>query len=147
MAYLRIKNIPPHPELNSLGKVIDASKNNQTVENASSSSILRIRRAERGAGMECGIMSKQNASCQAMALYLRCQMLWLENSNADSVLQPRSSLPTWIDYVEAPVHLFSHLIPAGMKTVPVVHLNKQLIGGYDSLCNYLEVEDIINNMK
>ena len=49
-----------------------------------------------------------------------------------------------ITYVEVPVHLFPHLVPAGTKTVPVIYMHQELIGGYNDLCKYLGVEDTLN---
>lgn len=48
------------------------------------------------------------------------------------------------DYIDAPVSLFPHLIPAGTTTVPVIYLEGKLIGGYSDLCAHYGVEDELN---
>ena len=48
------------------------------------------------------------------------------------------------DNVEAPTHLFPHLILDSTKTVRVIYLDKKLVGGYGNLREYFEVEDTFN---
>ncbi len=49
------------------------------------------------------------------------------------------------DYVEAPVTLFPHPVPARTRTVPVIYLDKQPIGGYGNLCECPGVKDVLRD--
>ena len=146
LEFLRMRNIPPHPELSSLVQVINAPKDNQPMEKGSSSSILRSRRSSRGAGMECGIhIIQADGNMHAKLPVPSVPNVVVGKIKCWFCVATKKLLTDLgIDYVDAPVHLFSHLIPTGANTVPVVYLNKQLIGGYDKLCEHLEVEDALN---
>merc|ERR1712038_304791 len=110
-------------------------------------SSLRSKRDERGEGQECGIHvvhdeSKRTGNAPVPSL----PNILIGKKKCKYCVGAKDLLATsGIDYVEAPVHLFTHLIPAGAKTLPVIYLNKRFVGGYDSLCELLGVEDIINS--
>lgn len=144
LEFLRLKNIPPHPELNPLLEVIKAPKDDKSSD-TSISFPLRSRRPSRGSDMECGIHVQAESKMpgrypvpsvpNVVVGKIKCRFC----TAAKELLADLG-----IDYVEVPVHLFSHLIPTGTTTVPVVYLNKTMIGGYGNLCAYLEVEDTLN---
>ena len=151
LEYLRLKEIPPHPELNSVLDDMIKSPENTTPNKPGfrrMNSSLRSRRNSRDYGKECGIHVQTTDDDSKMRVKdpipslpnvvvgkIKCKFcVAAKNLLADS----------GIDYVEAPVHLFSHLIPAGTKTVPIVYLDKKMIGGYSNLCEYLDVEDTLN---
>ena len=146
LAFLSFKQVPPHPELNIL--LDNAIKENSDCPRVSS---LRSRRPSREEGKECGIHIQEETTIPD-----------------DKKHQPVPSVPNLvigklkcrfckaaknlffnagIEYVEVPVHLFTHLIPVGTKTVPVVYLSNQMIGGYGSLCEHLDVKDTLNSQK
>lgn len=138
--YLRFKTIPPHPELNSILEAVNSLSKRKVLGETRKAS-LRSNRPERGEGKECGIHVETSSKApgdnpvptmpNVVVGKIKCKFC-----KAAKELLSKSD----IDYVEAPVFLFPHLIPAGTKTVPVVYLDKQLIGGYGNLCDYLGVE-------
>ena len=147
LAYLRLKNIPPHPELNGLLRDIVkpsvADKASPTAKELSSS--LRSRRPSRDEGKECGIHVQSSGTMTGSDPVPPFPNVVVGKSvckfcGAAKALLRKSGL----DFVEVPVHLFAHLVPDGAKTVPVVYLDKKLVGGYGNLCKYLEVEDTLN---
>lgn len=153
LEFLRLKNIPPHPELNSLLEVVvsNASSNSVTAPGEERhyhrKSSLRSRRPSRGSEKECGIHVQSNDKSltsgsnpvptipNVVVGKIKCKFC-----KAAKELLAESD----VDYVDVPVHLFPHLIPAGTQTVPVIYLDKKLIGGYGNLCEYFDVEDTLN---
>ena len=152
LEFLRMKKIPHHPDLNSLlNEVLVKTCNVKTscseTKDVKKSS-LRSRRGSRGAGKECGIHVQEESKMSGKKhipvpslpnivvgkMKCRCCV-------AAKDLLSKSG----IDYIEARVHLWEHLISAGRTTVPVVYLNKQMIGGYDNLCEHLGAEDTLNS--
>merc|ERR1712111_79034 len=102
-------------------------------------SLLRSERSERGLSTECGIhvqAASQGGSgkepipplSNIVVGKIKCRFCIA----AKELLADSS-----IEYAEAPVDLFPHLIPAGTKTVPVIYLNKKLIGGYGDFVHIL----------
>lgn len=156
LEYLKLKNIPPHPELHSLLDDITNSptssptsvvptKNTGPLRRLSS---LRSRRISRDLGAECGIHVQSNhnpASGNESAPVPTMPNIIVGKIKCKFCKAAKELLTeSDIDFVEAPAHLFPHLIPAGTTTVPVIYLDKQLIGGYGSLCEHLDVEDTLN---
>jgi phosphoadenosine phosphosulfate reductase len=152
LAYLELNNIPPHPELKSVlvDVPISSESSSEVVKEPLKSyhrkSSLRSRRPSRGEGMECGIhvqtdtnISSGNNPVPAMPNMVVGKPNCRFCKAAKALLAELD-----INYIEAPVHIFSHLIPAGTTTVPVIYLDKQLIGGYGKLCEHLDVEDTLN---
>lgn len=153
LEFMRFKSIPSHPELDSLLGVMASSEEsvNAMVEisssiSSSSGSSLRSRRPSRGSDMECGIHVQANGGVSNSKNPIPpVPNLVIGKGKCRFCKATKKLLADWdIDYVEAPAHLFPHLIPDGTKTVPVVYLNKKLVGGYDNLCEYFEVEDTLN---
>eukprot|EP00584_Thalassiosira_punctigera_P003461 CAMPEP_0172528510 /NCGR_PEP_ID=MMETSP1067-20121228/2882_1 /TAXON_ID=265564 ORGANISM="Thalassiosira punctigera, Strain Tpunct2005C2" /NCGR_SAMPLE_ID=MMETSP1067 /ASSEMBLY_ACC=CAM_ASM_000444 /LENGTH=338 /DNA_ID=CAMNT_0013312431 /DNA_START=325 /DNA_END=1341 /DNA_ORIENTATION=+ len=142
--YLRFKDLPPHPELGSVLEVVAASPRNAL--DGSRRSSFRSRRAERAEGKECGIHVENDHTTSGtdpvpivpnvVVGRVKCKFC----KAAKELLSEKD-----VDYVEAPVTLFPHLVPPGTRTVPVIYLDKQLIGGYGNLCEYLGVEDQMND--
>jgi len=151
LEFLRLKNIPPHPQLTSvLEDMVSAAKNQDSskpkLKRVTSS--LRSRRVSRGSEKECGIHVQDNnkSSNNNKDPVPPLQNMVVGKIKCKFCVAAKKLLAEWnIEFVEAPVHLFPHLIPEGTKTVPVVYLNKKLIGGYGNLCEYFEVEDTINS--
>lgn len=142
---LRIKNIPPHPELDSLLGVITTVVDKGSNSEEEMGSSLRSRRPSRSEGMECGIHVQSDSETPGKDPVPSVPNVVVSKINCRFCIATKTLLANLgIDYVEAPVHLFSHLIPTGTKTVPVVYLNKSLIGGYGNLCEHLEIEDTLN---
>lgn len=151
LEFLRLKNVPPHPELSRIFKEINQTsrdnKNPKGVLRRNSSFLRSNRPTDREEGKECGIHVVQTS---AKALGGEDPVPPMPNMVIGKVkcrfcVAAKELLAdSGIDFVEAPVHLFPHLIPAGTTTVPVVYLNKQLIGGYSNLCEHLGVEDTLN---
>jgi len=146
--FLKMKKIPPHPELNSLlDDVLPSSKNKKPRKNSLSSS-LRSKRDERGEGQECGIHIVQDEKRVGNVPVPSLPNIVIGKKKCRYCVGAKELLnDSGIEYVEAPVHLFTHLIPADAKTLPVVYLNKKLVGGYDRLCEHLGVDDILNSVS
>lgn len=152
LEFMRMKKIPPHPELTSLLNDITTKTSNVKIScpeaKVKVKSSLRSRRGSRGAGKECGIhvqkeikvSGKKHIPVPSLPNIVVGKMKCRFCVAAKNLLSQSG-----IDYIEAPVHLFEHLIPAGTTTVPVVYLNKQMIGGYDNLCEHLGAEDTLNS--
>jgi len=140
LAFLSLKGVPPHPELSN---IVNAPKNFRR-----SPSFLRSHRpSDREEGRECGIHvqeeKKSSKDCKDPVPAL--PNIVVGKVKCKFCIAAKELLgDLGIEYVEAPVSLFPHLIPAGTKTVPVVYLDKQLIGGYGKLCEHLNVEDTLN---
>lgn len=148
LAYLSLKGIPQHPELGGILTAINApdNKNDSNTRMMRRTSSLRSRRlSDRGEGKECGIHVQAESNSQGKHPVPTLPNIVVGKVKCRFCVATKNLLSdSGVDYVEAPVHLFPHLIPAGTATVPIVYLNKQLIGGYGDLCDYLKVEDTLN---
>ena len=148
LAFLKRKKIPPHPELNSLlDDVMPSSKNKKPRKNSVSSS-LRSKRDERGEGQECGIHIVQDEKRVDNVPVPSLPNIVIGKKKCKYCVGAKELLnESGIEFIEAPVHLFTHLIPADAKTLPVVYLNNKLVGGYGRLCEHLGVEDVLNSVS
>ena len=183
LEHLQHRNIPRHPEMDSIVEEIVLSKKEEDEvpmvalsddgSSASeedkkddedpptpkgerpglphrSSSLLRSRRYSRGSGMECGIHVQRapSAGGDENDPVPPLPNVVVTKAKCKFCVAAKTLLHEWdVEYIEAPLSMFSHLVPPGTKTVPVVYLNGQLIGGYGDLCDHLGVEDTVNNEK
>lgn len=146
---LRLKNIPPHPELNSLldeiatAAVVEKGSNPKNLNKMTSS--LRGKRISRKSGAECGIHVQSDSDAPGKDPVPPLPNVVVGKTNCRFCIATKSLLAdVGINFVEVPLHLFPHLIPTGTKTVPVVYINKLLVGGYGDVCEFLEIEDTLN---
>lgn len=147
LEYLSLRGIPPHPELSSILTTISAPSNSNDSNGRKelTSSLRSQRPSDRGEGRECGIHVQADSNSQGKHPVPTLPNVVVGKVKCRFCVATKNLLSDLgIEYVEAPVHLFSHLIPAGTTTVPVIYLNKQLVGGYGDLCEYLKVEDTLN---
>ncbi len=148
LEFLRFNRVPPHPELDSLldDVINSAAARSSSPADIGASSSLRSRRPSRSEGKECGIhiQDESNKMGGKEPVPLLPNIVVGKLKCKFCVAAKELLADSGIDYVEAPVHLFSHLIPAGAKTLPIVYLDKKMIGGYSNLCEYLDVEDTLN---
>lgn len=146
LAFLSHKGIPQHPELSSILTVINATNGSNQPGERRRSSLRSHRLADRAEGKECGIHVQAESKSNGKNPVPMLPNLVVGKEKCRFCVATKNLLSdSGIEYVEAPVHLFPHLIPAGTKTVPVVYLNKELIGGYGNLCEYLKVDDTLNS--
>lgn len=169
LEFLRLKNIPPHPELSPLVDAIQSQEDGQGsnakqgeaysqekeqkrhyLENSKSnsqerSSLLRSVRSERREGMECGIHIQEERKTSNKDPIPSVPNVVVGKINCRFCIAAKELLKDQgVNFVETPLHLFMHLVPAGTNTVPVIYLDKTLIGGYGDLCEHLQVEDTLN---
>lgn len=158
LTFLCSKDLPSHPEFGGLVAKM-AGENaapNKLVELSSSSSsrprrartrtTLRSMRRSRSPNKECGIHTRGRKSSGTGDRSPPVSNVVVGKPNCRFCKGAKALLDEHgIDYTEAPVDLFGHLIPAHVTTVPVVYLNDNHIGGYADLCQHLGVKDMLNN--
>ncbi|KAL7546089.1 hypothetical protein ACHAWF_009426 [Thalassiosira exigua] len=168
LEYLQFKNIPVHPEMNSVLREMTMMKQENVVSVVSNghqkpeaksqsnadqregglpnhrNSLFRSKRTEQSDGRECGLHVQGTASSgkdpvpplpNMIMGKIKCRFC----DGAKKLLEEFN-----VHYVEAPGHIFTHLVPSGAKTWPVIYLDSKLIGGYGDLCAHLGVKDTLN---
>lgn len=156
LEFLRVKNLPAHPELGGLLAKIPEYNEVSKTENPSLSrgrsqrqSFLRSKRRSRSPGKECGIhTSGRKGSSGSGGSNHRAPPVpnvVVGKSKCRFCRAAKALLAEHgIAFDEVPIRFFTHLVPAHFTTVPIIFLQGKLIGGYQDLCQHLGVDDLLN---